>query len=158
MPYLSTSLCMISNIVDDLPGKQVVALGEVTTQILVSTIMYIFVQDIKYIIWYVSQNYIQFISKMCRMVISLHIILFLAIALIPPDATSYSIDDKSVDRASVAGTNHLNSNLWQVVLIRECNYGISYQPLTNALHEFTPRETVSREEAMCRFETNMALS
>ena len=90
---------------------------------------------------------------MCRMVISPHIILFLAIALIPPDATSYSIDDKSVDRASVAGTNHLNLNLWQVVLIR-----ISYQPLTNALHEFTPRETVIREKALCRFETNMALS
>ena len=60
------------------------------------------------------------------MVISPHIILFLAIALIRPEATSYSIDDKSVDRASVAGTNHLNSNLWQVVLIKTKEFHINH--------------------------------
>ena len=112
MSYLSTSLCLISNIVDDLPGKQLVALGEVTTQNLVSTIMFIFVQGIKYMIWYISQNYYQFVLKMYRMVMSPHIILFLAIALKAPDATSYSIDEKSVDRTSIPGAKYLNQNLY----------------------------------------------
>ena len=41
-----------------------------------------------------------------------HIILFLAIALKPPVATSYSIDEKSVDRTSIPGAKYLNQNLY----------------------------------------------
>ena len=47
------------------------------------------------------------------MVISPHIILFLAIALMTLGTTSYSIDDKPIGRASIAGTEHINQNLWQ---------------------------------------------
>ena len=83
-----------------------------------------------------------------------HIILFLAIALEPPVATSYSIDEKSVDRTSIPGAKYLNQNLYSWFQ----KYGILCQLPTNTLHEFTPREIVGRRKALCRFETKMALS
>ena len=53
------------------------------------------------------------------MVISSNIILFLAITLIPPDVTSYSIDKKSLHRESIAGNEHSNDSLWQEVINME---------------------------------------
>ena len=47
--------------------------------------------------------------------------------------TSYSIDDKPIGRASIAGTEHINQNLWQEF------YGISYKSLTSALNKYLPQ-------------------
>ena len=74
------------------------------------------------------------------MVISSQIILFLAIALIPLYVTSYSIDNKSLHRESIAGNEHLNESLWQNFLI------ISHWPLTNALNIFTPGKLSAGEK------------
>ena len=71
------------------------------------------------------------------MVISSQIILFLAIALIPLYVTSYSIDNKSLHRESIAGNEHLNESLWQK---------ISYRFLTNALNKFTPGKLSAGEK------------
>ena len=58
------------------------------------------------------------------MVISSQIILFLAIALIPLYGTSYSIDNKSLHRESIAGNEHLNEDLWQNFLIISMEFHI----------------------------------
>lgn len=78
------------------------------------------------------------------MVISPYIILFLAIALMTLGTTSYSIDDKPIGRASIAGTEHINQNLWQ-----EFKYGISYKSLTSALNTYLPTGKLSAVETRC---------